>query len=333
MSGDRELSLRLDELVASAELSAPVTAVDPAAAVRRGRKVRGRRRAVLAAGVAAVLLGSAAVGVFHGGGGRPVPAGPVESVKPTPAGRNPFVLQVRFGWLPDQVITVEDRWTTAGADQLATAKNGGQLQLWAFGAGVDPWSKRPQLPAGQGEAREAAPKVNGQEAYWVSVPGMGDRTELVFRGSDGGWLDLVNMGASDVDRQVLLHVAAGVRAGRYEVPLPVSLEATASPSDVEQVSFTRSVRGADIWSLSVSVSVRTHADATVVIRAGSDHPPTDSAPTRVCASDRTMWWCAEQDGRSPGGELTKADVLAWWEQVTAHGQDDRTWHSLFMPPR
>ncbi|MFJ1797020.1 hypothetical protein [Kitasatospora griseola] len=327
MTGDweAELSSRLEELVMSAEHSAPVPTVDAGSALRRGRKVRRRRLAVATAGVAAVLLGSLTVGLLQGGG----PA-PVQPAVPTPVDRSPLTLGARFGWLPESTVTLESEWSTTTSLQTAVSKENGLLQLIGSDSEVDPWSTASRYPGDESQSREAAPKVNGRDAYWVSVQGMPTRIELRFRGSDGRWLTLVDMAMPGVDRPVMLRVAAAVQSGAYVVQVPVSLDASTPVSDLNHIVFRRSVGGPDTWELSLQMRVRDNAMAE--IEAGTGSEPTDPARARRCAHGEGMWWCAAPAPLNLGAAVAENDVQVWFDRLTAHSRDESTWRPLMLPP-
>ncbi|WP_157032056.1 hypothetical protein [Kitasatospora cheerisanensis] len=328
-----ELSSRLDELVVSAEESAPASAVDAASALRHGRRTR-RRRAVVSAGVAAVLLGSVALGTVYGSGG-PAPVGPAASAGTDRADRSPLAMHVRFGWLPDDVTTVDAGWHhELGDQQLATA---GADRSWLLGSpGPLPWSE-PSRPAGwqpeEGEPyseRTPAPDVNGRKAYWVSVKGV-SALELLFQSPDGRWLSLRGMGSRAPEQEVQLRIAAGVQVGRFVLPVPVSLDPSTPLSDVVSVDFRRTVHGAGGWQLAMQVSVR--GNSTVTISAESGSLPADPAqPWRRCATGEGMWWCAAPfTADSPSGQVTPDDVKVWFDRLVPHSTDERTWRPVLLP--
>ncbi|MFF2631076.1 hypothetical protein ACFVUN_35580 [Kitasatospora griseola] len=330
---EAELSSQLEELVMSEERSAPVSAVDSVSALRRGRKVR-RRRAAATAGAAAVLLGSLTVGLLQGGG-RPAPVQPaVPTGGPARTDPSPLAGHVRFGWLPDDVATVDTSWRHDSSDQqLATAASDRQ---WMLGSSdEDPRTDPPRPPGwqpepGEGEiTRTPAPAVNGREAFWVSVKGV-TLMELRFRDQEGRWLSVSGMGSRALDKDVLSRIAAGVQVGRYVLPVPVSLDASTPLSSVIAADFRRTVRGAVGWQLSVQVSVRDNA--TVVISAESGSLPADPSPARQCASGEGMWWCAAPfwpDGPSP--KVSENDVKAWFDRLNPHGPDESTWRPVLIP--
>ncbi|MFD8599900.1 hypothetical protein ACFV1L_33325 [Kitasatospora sp. NPDC059646] len=324
-----ELSSRLDELVMSAESSAPAPAVSAASALRRGRRAR-RWRTAAAAGVAAVLLGSVALGTVYGSGG-PAPVGAAAETGSDRSDRSPLAMHVRFGWLPDDVTAVDANWNPELGDRVLAPA--GSDRSWLLGSpGPLPWSEPSGQPGqgGSNSARTPAPDVNGRKAYWVSEEG-GSALELLFQAPDGRWLSLRGMGSRAPEQEAQLRIAAGVQVGRFVLPVPVSLDPSTPLSDVISVDFRRTVRGADTWQLAMQVKAR--ENATVTISAESGSLPVDPAqPWRRCATGEGMWWCAAPfTADSPSGQVSADDVKAWFGRLVPHSTDERTWSPVLLP--
>ncbi|MCO5996016.1 hypothetical protein [Actinoallomurus rhizosphaericola] len=149
--------------------------------VRAGRRSRGVRTMVLAAGgVAAVAAG---VTVVSQTGGSPV------TVHGSPAAvsaryDNPLVERAAFGWLPSGMHAngyVADRQTDNFFQVVAqkTGKSGGIVTLTAYAAGKEPFLG--YLPGGVPAKRIPAPSVNGHSAYWIFKPDPSGQSQFSLR--------------------------------------------------------------------------------------------------------------------------------------------------------
>lgn len=216
-----DLKERLERI---ARTPGPAPAVDPVAAVARGRRIRRTRRvtaAVVAAGVAVGVAGAVAL---------PSEERPGKVVEPSKF-PSPLIEKATFGWLP------------AGFARTRITQDGGRFPVYKVTAGRGPGSMAveltvhppgvrpgiPRLPGGRkGRLTKAAP-VNGRPAYWSIKPGGpgSDQVAAEFRWEyrPDGWalLSVNDRGAADAE--TVHRIAAGVRFGGVEpVAFPVRVD-------------------------------------------------------------------------------------------------------------
>jgi hypothetical protein len=221
-----------DGLERLAATPGPAPAVDVAAAVAKGRRVRrGRRAAValLAAGAVAVAAGVVVLQPSQD-------ERPDKVVEPS---KYPSLLTEKavFGWLPAGFVRT--RVTQDGGRRPAYTVNAGRgpgnlaIELTLLAPGVKPGI--PALPGGRkGRLTKAAP-VNGRPAYWWVKPGGPGSGQV---GAEFGWeyrprtwalLAVRDRGIADA--ATVQRIAAGVRFGGGPVPFPMRI--TGVPGGLE----------------------------------------------------------------------------------------------------
>lgn len=222
-----------DGLERLAATPGPAPAVDVAAAVAKGRRVKRTRRAavaVLAAGAVAVAAGVAVLQPSQD-------ERPDKVVEPS---KYPNLLTEKavFGWLPAGFVRT--RVTQDGGSRPAYTVNAGRgpgnlsIELTLLAPGVKPGI--PVLPGGRkGRLTKAAP-VNGRPAYWSIKPGgpgsdqVGAEFRWEYRPKTWALLAVNDRGIANA--ATVQRIAAGVRFGGGE-PLAFPVRVTGVPGGLE----------------------------------------------------------------------------------------------------
>ncbi|MER7757114.1 hypothetical protein [Kitasatospora sp. NPDC097643] len=251
-----------EQLVSLAESPAPPPGFDPARSVVEGRaRLRRRRRAAIGAAAAATAVVVAGALLLGPGGSNAAPAPPAAptltatpsttpTAAPTPtptrAGIDPLTTEVHFGWLPDWVggqagVGYETGYHGIYAQARGRGQDPARILL-----SLQPAGSEPSMTAFGGHqklVKEEAPQVNGREAFWA-VAAEGDtpvQLTLHWLAPSGRWAELSGYGGqrSDVTREVLLKVAADVRFGHWDVPLPVQFTGLPGSFKATDVSLNK----------------------------------------------------------------------------------------------
>ncbi|GAA1872052.1 hypothetical protein [Actinomadura bangladeshensis] len=222
-----------DGLERLAATPGPAPAVDVAAAVAKGRRVKRTRRAavaVLAAGAVAVAAGVAVLQPYQD-------ERPEKVVEPS---KYPNLLTEKavFGWLPAGFVRT--RVTQDGGSRPAYTVNAGRgpgnlsIELTLLPPGVKPGI--PLLPgARKGHLTKAAP-VNGRPAYWSIKPGgpgsdqVGAEFRWEYRPKTWALLAVNDRGIANA--AIVQRIAAGVRFGGGK-PLAFPVRVTGVPDGLE----------------------------------------------------------------------------------------------------
>ncbi|TDC67433.1 hypothetical protein E1200_14930 [Actinomadura sp. GC306] len=230
MNGIRE------ELERLAAAPAPAPAVDVAAAVTKGRRIRRIRRTRRAAAVAAAAGVTAAVVVLPSSGERPD-----DVAKPSSYGP-PLVARASFGWLPAGYART--RMSQDAQERAAFSVSAGRgpgstaVELTVLGPGPQPPVAR--LPGGRkGRLTEAAP-VNGRPAHWTIKPGGpgSDQVAAEFRWEyrPRSWALLSVNDRALADVATVRRIAAEVSfTGGEPVAFPMSVEGVPAGLKVARV--------------------------------------------------------------------------------------------------
>ncbi|WP_030276179.1 hypothetical protein [Streptomyces sp. NRRL B-24484] len=360
MSGVRSEQELVAGLAELAESAAPPSAVDPGAAVRRGRGRVARRRMSVWGATAAVLLVCTSVAVGLGGrsagpaspigpagpgGGPAVPSvtrppgtpGPDASAPggaPVADGFAPLSVEADFGWLPDPVRAV--RYSSGANGPLVQASGDATGGGMRFALVVYPKGVTPELEQQPGETQtlRATAPLGGREAFWVvsEVPSDGP-TVLRWRTADGRWAELTSTSVPQDQREALpRRVAEKVVFGRRAVPLPVRLTGVPAAYAVTGADLLRPVSGAGDWWLRLTVSVSpTQTFSTTVVPVGTDWlPRTQAVPGAGGTVDPAS--CRERDGLvlcvqigSNGALDAVGGVAGWLPHVVTVGTDPAAW--------
>lgn len=220
---------------------APASAVDVAAAVAKGRRIRRNRRARrLAAAVAAA--GAAAVVIFPGSSGERSD----DIAEPSSYGA-PLVARASFGWLPPGYVRTrvaqDDQQRPAFSVSAGRGQGGAGVELTVLGPGPRPHV--PRLPGGRkGRLTEAAP-INGRPAYWTIKPGAAGSDQVAaefrweYRPRSWALLSVNDRGVADV--ATVRRIAAEVTFDdRGPVAFPVSV--TGVPAGLKVMRVWRDTR-------------------------------------------------------------------------------------------
>ncbi|MFJ5118627.1 hypothetical protein [Kitasatospora sp. NPDC088548] len=337
-----------EQLIALADQPAPPTALDTAWAIVQGRaRLRRRRRAAVGAAAAATVVALAASLLLQAPGGAPAPAVPVVSPSPpmTYLGADPLTTEVRFGWLPDwvggrtgisynppdaEIIGPSD------ADGHIAARGKGsdapQILLSLYPAGSEPVERD---PGGWPLAEEEAPPVNGKKAYWALPRSDREPNAVMLRWltPSGRWAEITAHGGrpEDVSRDVLHRVAADVRYGHWDVPLPLRITDLPGVVKVAEARLLRSDPGTDDWSFDLVLRVD---GRTLAVTLRPDVPGPSPTPTTpgsygryvpLCSVDRGVRVCAQMTEDPPPSLERLGGVPAVLDRIQALGLDDSAW--------
>ncbi|MCP2337086.1 hypothetical protein [Actinomadura rupiterrae] len=206
------------EQIAATPRPAGAPGVSPSAAVRRGRRIRRRRRALAAGGTA--LAVAAAGGVALAVPDKDGHSGRAPALQPAPAGYGTVLIkQAVFGWVPEGYTNI--RIVQGDGDYSVSAGRPGQkaggitLQL---ARGAEP--EVPRLPGGRPGHRTPAAPVHGRPASWIIKPGAdgSDQVPAEFRWqyADQRWAELMIVDRDVATEANVRRIAEAVRFGSSE---------------------------------------------------------------------------------------------------------------------
>ncbi|MFB4296417.1 hypothetical protein [Actinomadura sp. NTSP31] len=247
-----DLKERLERIAAA---PGPVTSVDAAAAVRRGRRIRrGRRAAVggLAAGLAAAAVAAA---VLPGSPDEPRRVRPAEQV------RYPDLLvpPASFGWLPpgyaQSKVSRDDQerpsvTVSAGMGKGKDAEGAASaVELTVLGPGKEP--PIAHLPGGKKGRWTGTALINGVVGHWTIEPGGPGSgqvpAELRWEYRPHQWALLSVFDRGIAKKETVQRIAKGVRFGGVR-PVAFPFRATGVPAGLKpaQVSLGQGP-DAELW--------------------------------------------------------------------------------------
>jgi hypothetical protein len=242
-----DLKERLERIAAA---PGPVTSVDAAAAVRRGRRIR-RGRRTAAAGLAAGLAAAAvAVAVLPGSPDEPRRVRPAEQV------RYPDLLvpPAAFGWLPpgyaQTKVARDDQERPSVTVSASKGKDAATaVELTVLGPGPEPPIAK--LPGGKKGRRTGTVLINGRVGHWTIEPGGpgSDQVpaELRWEYQPHRWALLSVFDRGIAKKETVQRVAQGVRFGGGK-PVAFPFRVTGVPAGLKpaQVSLGQGP-DAELW--------------------------------------------------------------------------------------
>ncbi|GHF90041.1 hypothetical protein GCM10018790_79170 [Kitasatospora xanthocidica] len=352
-----------NRLAALADEPAPPPGFDAGRSLAEGAtRLRRRRQAmigIVAGATAAVVAGGA---LLLPGSGTAAPARPAApaaattappppAVTPSPtaapdrAGSDPLTPGLRFGWLPDWVggengVGYQTGFRDVELQASGRGENAPRLRLSQFPAGA-----RPPVTGSPGsEVRtEEAEPVDGRAAYWVvSDAPPYDQPTLRWLTPSGGWAELSGSGGrpADIAREVLHKVAAGVRYGTWDVPLPVRITGLPATFKATNVQLARpDSAGRSAWSMwlmleaegkTVWFTVKPSAPGSQASPTGKDGSPYTGPNPPQCSADSGVQVCVGAGADLPPS-LEQLGGLPWLLAHTkALGPDPGTWTTDVM---
>lgn len=356
-----ELSAQLSAL---ADEPAPPSGIDVAGARTRGRARVRQRQLAVAGAAAAVLVLAGSLALHPAGDAQHVAAPPVTvSATPSPspsashtprANADPLTTEVRFGWLPDWAdastgVGYETGYHGIFAQARGRGADAPRIYLSLYPAGPEP---EPGKLSGLPLHRVEAPAVDGRTAYWLVTDrdneagsngaGHGEFT-LRWLTASGRWAQLHAYPLTDANaEETLLRVAADVRYGTVDVPLPVQFTGLPDTFTATDVALSRpDVDGKGAWSLWIQFAVEGKAvsvTANPVRTAAPDPAQTETDGSQyvdpnppLCTADDGVQVCVSApQGSAPAvdrlgglpGLLSRIKVLgvtdgAWTTEVLA----------------
>ncbi|MFJ9461324.1 hypothetical protein ACIRST_40425 [Kitasatospora sp. NPDC101447] len=344
-----------NRLAALADEPAPPPGFDAGRSLAEGAtRLRRRRLAVLGsvAGATAAVVAGAALLLPGSGTAAPVlPAGPAvattapptlvpsPTAAPTRAGADPLTPELRFGWLPewadgDNGVGYQSAFHGFDLEANGRGGNAPRLQLRLYPAGARP--SMTGTPGSTVRAEEAEP-VDGRSAYWVvsDAPPYDHQPTLRWLTPSGRWAELAGTDGrpADIAREVLHKVAAGVRYGTWDVPLPVRITGLPAAFEVTNVQLARPDANAKVpWSMwlmleaegkTVWLSVKPSVAGSTASPTGKDGSPI----TGPCSADNGVQVCVGAGAELPPS-LAQLGGLPWLLAHTkALGPDPSTWTS------
>lgn len=283
-----------DRLTALADGPAPPPGFDAARSIAEGTtRLRRRRRATIGAIAAVAVAVVTTTALLAPGGTSATPAPPAAPTAtsspspsapptPAPAGTDPLTTEIHFGWLPAWA----DREKGIGYIQ---SYHGYQAEARAVGSEDPPRIIAQQYPAGsepptssQGTqlVKVPAEPVAGRTAYWVvAESGRQLQPLLRWQTDSGRWAEVTGYGGrpGDVTQDVLHKVAADVRFGQWNVPLPLQFAGLPEALKVTDAEFTRpDTNGSNGWDLWLMLR---DGDKTVSVSAKHDGSLPTPAPS------------------------------------------------------
>ncbi|MFI6445352.1 hypothetical protein [Kitasatospora sp. NPDC050543] len=356
------MTTRLSDL---ADEPAPPAGIDIMGALLRGRsRVRRRRLATAGAATALALVavgGSLALQASGAGVGHTVappaatgsatpgpsasaspPASPTATRTPRRGDADPLTTEVRFGWLPDWAggragVGYELGYHGNDAQARGTGERAPRMILSLFPAGTEPQVGDPS--GGRTAHRVEAPPVDGRTAYWVvsdnaDEAALGTPT-LRWMTASGRWAQLVSETALDAgSKDVALRVAADVRFGKADVPLPVKFVGLPGTFTATDVSLDRPAPDElpwDLWMLLsvegkvVSVNVNPVRPDPTASPTGTDGSPYTDPNPPLCKIDNGMQICVSTPQGSTGAVEQLGGLPGLLTRIKALGVDDSTW--------
>ncbi|MEU6236256.1 hypothetical protein [Kitasatospora sp. NPDC047058] len=348
-------------LTALADEPAPPPGFDAGRSVAEGTARLRRRKLTVIGTVAAATAGVVTAGTLllpGGGTAAPVlPAAPAVVTTPSPAvtpsptaapqraGTDPLTPELRFGWLPDWAggekgTGYQTGFSSVELQASGQGENAPRLKLSQYPAGSQP--PMTGSPGSKVRTEEAEP-VDGRTAYWVvSDAPPYDTPTLRWLTPSGRWAELSGSDGrpADIAREVLHKVAAGVRYGAWDVPLPVRFTGLPDAFKATNVKLTRpDPDGKSSWSVwlmleaegkTVWLTVKPAAPGSPTSPTGKDGSPITGPNPALCSSDNGVQVCAGAGADLPPS-LAQLGGLSWMLAHTeALGVDASTWTTDVM---
>ncbi|MEU9047468.1 MULTISPECIES: hypothetical protein [unclassified Kitasatospora] len=323
-------------------------------------RLRRRRLAVIgtvAGATAAVVAGGALLLPGSGTAAPVLPAAPTvattapPTLAPSPtaapdrAGADPLTPELRFGWLPewaggDNGVGYQTAFHGIELQASGRGENAPQLKLSQYPAG-----SRPPMTGAPGSAvrTEEAEPVDGRTAYWVVSDAQPDyQHTLRWLTPSGSWAELAGSGGrpADITREVLHKVAAEVRYGTWDVPLPVRITGLPAAFEVTNVQLARPDANAKVpWSMwlmleaegrNVWFSVKPSTPGAPASPTGKDGSPNTGPNPPSCSADNGVQVCVGAGAELPPS-LAQLGGLPWMLAHTkALGPDASAWTTDVM---
>ncbi|MBO2464558.1 hypothetical protein [Actinomadura violacea] len=231
-----DLKERLERIAAA---PGPATSVDPAAAIRKGRRIRRGRRAAAGTALAGLAAAVAAVAVLPGS-----PEDPHRTVRPAERAGYPALLvpPAAFGWLPKGYAQTEvTRSEEDGTSYTLAAGKGDRpaLELTVLESRTEP--PIANLSGGKKGGWTKTALINGRIGHWTIEPGGpgSDQVpaELRWEYQPHHWALLSVTDRAIAQEPTVLRIAKGVAFGSRG-PAPFPFRARGVPSGLKPVQVS-----------------------------------------------------------------------------------------------